>query len=51
MPCILALLRPAGELAMDVPQGLVFIFYMFVAFFAIGTILKGFSRSGPRKPS
>jgi regulator of protease activity HflC (stomatin/prohibitin superfamily) len=27
---------------MDVPQGLVFIFYMFVAFFAIGTILKGF---------
>ena len=25
---------------MDVPQGLVFIFYM--AFFAIGTILKGF---------
>jgi regulator of protease activity HflC (stomatin/prohibitin superfamily) len=27
---------------MDVPQGLVFIFYMFVAFFAIGTILKVF---------
>ena len=25
---------------MDVPQGLVFIFYMFVAFFAIGTIFK-----------
>jgi regulator of protease activity HflC (stomatin/prohibitin superfamily) len=27
---------------MDAPQGLVFVFYLLVAFFAIGTILKGF---------